>query len=57
MKRLRRFKEVISTDKDLKESSLFGKGVAITQNRFHAATKTKYINSLSQIQSDVPPVF
>lgn len=52
MKRLRRFKDVISTDKDLKESSFFGKGVAITQNRSHAATKTKYISSLSQIQND-----
>jgi hypothetical protein len=52
MKRLRRFKEVISTEKELKESSLFGKGVAISQNRIHAATKTKYISSLSQIQND-----
>lgn len=52
MKRLRRFKEIITTDKELKESSLFGKGVAITQNRSHVAARTKYITSLSQIQND-----
>lgn len=52
MKRLRRFKEIIATDEELKESSLFGKGVAFSQNRSHVATKTKYITSLSQIQND-----
>lgn len=38
-------------DQELKES-LVGKGVAIAQNRQHAANKTKLISNLNQIQND-----
>jgi flagellar hook assembly protein FlgD len=52
MKKLRRFKDVLNSDRELKESSIVGKGVAFAQNRIHAAAKTKYISSLNQIQND-----
>ena len=52
MKKLRRFKDVLNSDRELAESSIVGKGVAFAQNRIHAAAKTKYISSLYQIQND-----
>jgi hypothetical protein len=52
MKSLRGFKEILASDQALKESSIVGKGVAIGQMRNHAATKTKYLSILNQIQND-----
>lgn len=52
MKKLRRFKEVMNSGHQLKESSIVGKGVAFGQMRNHASVKTRYLSSLSQIQND-----
>ncbi len=52
MKKLRRFKEIVNSDRQLKESSIVGKGVAFGQMRNHASVKTRYISSLNQIQND-----
>ena len=55
MKKLRRFKEVLNTDRQNSEhelvESLVGKGVAISNNRQHAANKTKLFSLISQIQN------
>ena len=56
MKTLSQIKEqrnsLLSTsDQELRES-LIGKGFAISQNRQHAANKTKLLSVLSQIQND-----
>lgn len=52
MRKLRRFKEVLNSDHQLKESSIVGKGVAFAQNRIHASAKTRYLSALNQIQND-----
>jgi hypothetical protein len=52
MKKLRRFKDLVNSDRQLKESSIVGKGVAFGQMRNHASVKTRYISSLNQIQND-----